>query len=359
MATLLKDMFNPQSLHDFALALKSVYKSFPVEKFMDSILNESWGDLALKARCRRISLSLGRYLPQEYQLALPLLERAVKGYSFAIFFPDFIEVYGQDEENWDLSIHALERNTEYWSSEFAVRAFIIKNEERMMRQMLLWSKHKNEHVRRLASEGCRPKLPWGKEIPQFRKDPTPILPILKQLKTDSSLYVRKSVANNLNDISKTHPDLVIKLAKEWYGNNKDTDWILKHGCRTLLKKGNSELLALFGYGDSHLIHVQDFTLEKASLLIGENLVFSFMISVTKPAKIRLEYAIDYVKANGKANKKIFKISEISLKQNQQKTYIKKHSFADVSVRRHYSGTHSITLIVNGLQQGKLDFELKV
>ncbi|AUA35951.1 DNA alkylation repair protein [Clostridioides difficile] len=359
MPELLKNMYNRESLYEVAVAIQSVYNSFKVDEFIKSTMDETWNNLELKARCRKISMSLGMYLPEDYKEALSILEKSVTGFYFAFFFPDFVEVYGQDEINWDLSISALERNTEYWSSEFAVRAFIIKDEERMMAQMRKWSKHKSEHVRRLASEGCRPQLPWGQAISKFKKDPTPVLPILEQLKTDTSTYVQKSVANNLNDISKTHPDLVISIAKDWYGKNKSTNWIVKHGCRTLLKKGNRDVLALFGYDDTTSINLQDFTLETTSISIGEDLTFSFNILAKKATKTRLEYGIDYMKSNGKRNRKIFKISEVSLKENEKKSYMKKHSFADVSVRRHYPGIHSITIIINGVEKGKLDFELGV
>lgn len=359
MPELLKNMYNRESLYEVAVVIQSVYNSFKVDEFIKSTMDETWNNLELKARCRKISMSLGMYLPEDYKEALSILEKSVTGFYFAFFFPDFVEVYGQDDINWDLSISALERNTEYWSSEFAVRAFIIKDEERMMAQMRKWSKHKNEHIRRLASEGCRPQLPWGQAISKFKKDPTPVLPILEQLKTDTSTYVQKSVANNLNDISKTHPDLVISIAKDWYGKNKSTNWIVKHGCRTLLKKGNRDVLALFGYDDTTSINIQDFTLETTSISIGENLTFSFKILAKKATKTRLEYGIDYMKSNGKRNRKIFKISEVSLKENEKKSYMKKHSFADVSVRRHYPGIHSITIIINGVEKGKLDFELGV
>ncbi|HBF9368969.1 TPA: DNA alkylation repair protein [Clostridioides difficile] len=359
MPELLKNMYNRESLYEVAVAIQSVYNSFKVDEFIKSTMDETWNNLELKARCRKISMSLGMYLPEDYKEALSILEKSVTGFYFAFFFPDFVEVYGQDDINWDLSISALERNTEYWSSEFAVRAFIIKDEERMMAQMRKWSKHKSEHVRRLASEGCRPQLPWGQAISKFKKDPTPVLPILEQLKTDTSTYVQKSVANNLNDISKTHPDLVISIAKDWYGKNKSTNWIVKHGCRTLLKKGNRDVLALFGYDDTTSINLQDFTLETTSISIGEDLTFSFNILAKKATKTRLEYGIDYMKSNGKRNRKIFKISEVSLKENEKKSYMKKHSFADVSVRRHYPGIHSITIIINGVEKGKLDFELGV
>ncbi|HEK8846652.1 TPA: DNA alkylation repair protein [Clostridioides difficile] len=359
MPELLKNMYNRESLYEVAVAIQSVYNSFKVDEFIKSTMDETWNNLELKARCRKISMSLGMYLPEDYKEALSILEKSVTGFYFAFFFPDFVEVYGQDDINWDLSISALERNTEYWSSEFAVRAFIIKDEERMMAQMRKWSKHKSEHVRRLASEGCRPQLPWGQAISKFKKDPTPVLPILEQLKTDTSTYVQKSVANNLNDISKTHPDLVISIAKDWYGKNKSTNWIVKHGCRTLLKKGNRDVLALFGYDDTTSINLQDFTLETTSISIGEDLTFSFKILAKKATKTRLEYGIDYMKSNGKRNRKIFKISEVSLKENEKKSYMKKHSFADVSVRKHYPGIHSIAIIINGIEKDKLDFELGI
>ncbi|AXU70650.1 TPA: DNA alkylation repair protein [Clostridioides difficile] len=359
MPELLKNMYNRESLYEVAVAIQSVYNSFKVDEFIKSTMDETWNNLELKARCRKISMSLGMYLPEDYKEALSILEKSVTGFYFAFFFPDFVEVYGQDDINWDLSISALERNTEYWSSEFAVRAFIIKDEERMMAQMCKWSKHKSEHVRRLASEGCRPQLPWGQAISKFKKDPTPVLPILEQLKTDTSTYVQKSVANNLNDISKTHPDLVISIAKDWYGKNKSTNWIVKHGCRTLLKKGNRDVLALFGYDDTTSINIQDFTLETTSISIGEDLTFSFNILAKKATKTRLEYGIDYIKSNGKRNRKIFKISEVSLKENEKKSYMKKHSFADVSVRKHYPGIHSIAIIINGIEKDKLDFELGI
>ena len=276
-----------------------------------------------------------------------------------MYFPDFVEVYGQDERHLELSIAALERYTPFSSSEFAVRPFIIKQEKRMMQQMAIWATHENEHVRRLASEGCRPALPWGQALPNFKKDPSPLINILEQLKVDPSLYVRKSVANNLNDISKTHPELVAKIARDWYGKHEHTDWIVKHGCRTLLKKGNREVLAIFGYHDASAVDIRDFALGTASIACGESLTFSFSVLAKETTKIRLEYAIDYVKASGKRNRKIFQISEILLKANQEKDYIKNHSFAALSTRKHFPGTHSITLIVNGTGRDTLDFELTV
>lgn len=364
MPELLKNRYyNYDSIHELASGIKAVYHAFQVDDFLDSVMDETWDGLELKARMRKISVNLGKYLPGDYEQALGIIDKVIAGYpadfnNFAFMcFPDFVEVFGQDECHWDLSIAALERYTPSSSSEFAVRPFIIKHEERMMQQMAAWARHDNEHVRRLASEGCRPSLPWGQALPNFKRDPSPVLNILEQLKADPSLYVRKSVANNLNDISKTHPDLVAKIAVDWYGKNRHTDWIVKHGCRTLLKKGSRDVLDIFGFSDADSVEVHAFSLTPSSVPIGADITFSFQIQAQNAAKVRLEYGIDYVKANGRRNRKIFQISEISLKENEKKSYIKTHSFANRSSRKHFPGTHSITLIVNGAERGTLDFEV--
>ena len=359
MSEPLKNNLNYDSIHEFALAVRSVYEPFQVDEFLNSTIDKNWDDLELKARGRQLTINIGKYLPNDYKVAIEILGKVSNVYEgWGLFsFPDFVEVFGQDEEKLDISIAALAGFTEKTSSELAVRPFIIKYEKRMMAQMFEWSKSENEHLRRLASEGCRPALPWGIALNNFKKDPSPVLPILEQLKTDSSLYVRKSVANNINDISKTHPNLVVKLAEEWHGKDERTDWIVKHGCRTLLKKGNRDVLAIFGYGDTDSVEVSGFALSSNSVSIGDVIAFSFSVYAENSTKIRLEYGVDYVKANGKRNRKIFQISESTLKKNERKAYTKKHSFADVSVRKHYVGVHSITLIVNGVERGTVDFEV--
>lgn len=358
----LKNSINGDTIHHDALIIKSVYNDFPVEEFVNETVDNSWDDLEMMARGRKITESLIKYLPSDYKKALSIIDKVVDDYAMDIqvmgmSFPNYVEIYGLDEAKFDLSVAALEKYTTYWSSEFSVRPFIIKYQSRMMSQMYKWSKHENEHVRRLSSEGCRPQLPWAQALKSFKEDPSPVLPILEQLKTDQSQYVRKSVANNLNDISKTHPQLVANLAKEWYGQNQDTDWIVKHGCRTLLKKGNRDVLAIFGYSDKG-IDVDGLSLDAYSISIGEDMVFSFTVKVKEDTKVRIEYGIDYVKANGKRNRKIFQISESMLKGDTPKDYSKKHSFANVSTRKHYPGTHSLTLIFNGVEKGTSDFELK-
>lgn len=362
MPDLIKNNYNLSLLNKLSLDIQTVYSSFQTADFIKSIMDETWNNLELKDRVYKISAVLGQYLPSDYGKAIHIIDQIVMNYGTWLsglggFFPGFVELYGQDEKNWDISMGALERYTPYASSEFAVRPFIMQQEERMMKQMYIWSQHENECVRRLASEGCRPALPWAPAITSFKKDPTPILPILEQLKNDSSLHVRKSVANNLNDISKTHPDLVIRLAKQWYKKSDYTDWIIKHGCRTLLKKGNNEALNIFGYSSNPTVNIEDFSLNPSSISIGDDITFTFSLSVKQPTKVRLEYGIDYVKSNGRRNRKIFQLSEITLKENQKKSYAKKHSFANLSTRKHYPGTHTIVFIVNGQERTSLDFQL--
>jgi len=363
MADLLKNMYNRETLTKLATDIHAIYSPFEIAEFINSILDETWDDLELKARGRKITLNLGKFLPQDYRAAIEIIDAVVANYGdwreggFCLYFPDFVEVYGQNEADWDVSMAALARYTSFASAEFAVRPFIINHEERMMAQMREWSKHESEDVRRLSSEGCRPALPWGQALNSFKKDPSPILPILEQLKTDPDVYVRKSVANNLNDISKTHPDLVAQNEKNWYGKNEYTDWIVKHGCRTLLKKGNRDVLAIFGFNNADEISVDEFALITTAVSIGSELEFSFSISVKESTKVRLEYGIDYVKANGKRNRKIFQISEVMLKNSEKKKYTKKHSFTDMSTRKHYPGVHAVTLVVNGAERGTLEFEV--
>ena len=222
-------------------------------------------------------------------------------------FQDFVEVYGRD--SFEISMMALEHFTIGSSSEFAIRQFILRYEDRTMKQILLWAESENEHIRQLASEGCRPRLPWAIALPVFKSDPTPVLEILECLKDDSSPYVRKSVANNLNDISKDNPLLVKKLTKEWIGVDTKRDALLKHGCRTLLKASDSEVLSLFSFTKPEHISLKNFT-HTQNVKMGEALEFSFeLCSSDNLGKLRIEFAIGFLRKNGKHNQKVFKISE--------------------------------------------------
>ena len=238
------------------------------------------------------------------------------------------------------------------------RPFILKNPKRAATWLKKQASHKSPDVRRFASEGCRPRLPWAIALPVFKNDPAMILPILERLKNDESEYVRKSVANNLNDISKDNPAQILRLAKQWHGQSPDTDWIVKHGCRTLLKAGNLQAMNLFGFTNSSQIKITKYKIETKKIKIGDSARFSFTLSVTgrQQIKVRLEYAVYYQKARNKISRKVFKISEFSCDPGKREIS-RNHSFVERSTRKHYGGKHEIALIINGVEKARAAFLL--
>jgi 3-methyladenine DNA glycosylase AlkC len=357
MAEELRNIYNASFIGELINEIKTEYKSFDGEKCLNHIFQEDWDQLALKERMRRITISLHSTLPKEYKTALEILYKVAPKFTGlrGIIFPDYVELYGLEE--WEESMKALAYFTPFSSSEFAVRPFLLKNQEHMIAQMLKWSLHPDEHVRRLASEGSRPRLPWGQSVPSIKANPEQTLPILNNLKEDDSLYVRKSVANHINDISYIHPELVLKIANEWYGKHKHTDWIIKHACRTLLKKGNQGALLLFGYKDDEALELTDFTISNDQITFGDCIHFSFTITSKKEMPIRVEYGIDYVKSKGHRTKKVFMISTLKMNSNESKYFSKTQSFKDLTTRKHYRGTHRLSIIINGQIKASKDFDL--
>ncbi|WP_457743768.1 DNA alkylation repair protein [Sulfurimonas sp.] len=346
MAKLLKDNYTPLYIQKLSDAIKSSFTAFDEKSFLNSIFDENWKELELKARMRHIALALDKYLPFSYPQQLDILKPiSKKFYSFeAMFFQDFVEVFGL--EDFENSMQALEVFTIDSSSEFAIRKFILKDEERTMQQIKIWTQSTNEQIRRLASESCRPRLPWAIALEKFKKDPTKVLEIIELLKNDKSKYVMKSVANNLNDISKEHPEIVIKFVKNNLNAAKELDWICKHAARTLLKKGDKTLLALFGFNEAKHINLTHLKYDK-KVNIGEDFTFSFQLQTKKElAKVRVEYAIEYLKSNGTYHKKVFMITQNEIKSSS-KNFCKKQSFKDMSTRKHYEGKHYFSIIVNG------------
>ncbi|OGU37251.1 MAG: hypothetical protein A2068_01490 [Ignavibacteria bacterium GWB2_35_6b] len=354
-----KNFFNKELVEKIADAIIKVHKDFSKKEFIKNVFDGDWESKELKERMRHISVSLNKTFQLPYLDSLKILTKIGGNFNgwAVITFIDFVEVFGLD--NYKESVEALGYFTQFSSSEFAVRPFIVKYPDKMMAQMLKWSKDKNHHLRRLSSEGCRPRLPWAMALPDFKKDPTPILPILENLKDDESEYVRKSVANNLNDISKDHPDLVLKIVNDWKGKSKNTDWILKHASRSLLKSGHTEALEVFGVSSKVKVDVTDFKIAKKKIKIGESNEFSFTVhsKEKKDTNLRLEYFVYYMKSNGKHSKKIFKISETKYSPGEKREITRKQSFADNSIRKHFPGEHKISIVCNGIEKASGTFVL--
>lgn len=360
MAEPLKNLFSKELVNSLASLIKKNYTKFNTQNFIDDVFDATWNNKELKQRMRHITVCLHKHIPLSYPEQLKILSAAAPNFKgfIAMFFPDFIEVYGLND--FDVSVKALEHFTQYSSSEFAVRPFIVKYPKQMLAQHKKWAQHKNHHVRRLASEGIRPRLPWAMALPEFKKDPKPILPILKLLKNDESEYVRKSVANCLNDISKDHPDILLQTVNKWKGNSKETDWIVKHASRGLLKQGNVDALKTFGLNDQVLAKVTQLKISKKTLKIGDE--FSFETSIQLLDKtahdIRVEYNIYFMKSNGKHAPKIFQIGTYLLNPKQEITIKRKHKFANLTTRKHYTGEHALAIVVNGKELAIQKFVLE-
>jgi 3-methyladenine DNA glycosylase AlkC len=366
MSNLLKDIYSPVFYDNFTNVVSNVIPAFDKAKFLKLIFDKNWENRELKDRMKHTSGVLKQFLPENFEKATDTIQNIItelRQQQFQetsvefMFFPHYIETFGLDHFN--TSIKTFEFVTQFTSCEFAVRPFIIKYKDKMINQMLRWSLHESHHVRRLASEGARPRLPWAIALPELKKNPTPILPILENLKTDSSEYVRRSVANNLNDISKDNPNIVISIAKQWKGCGKETEAIIKHGCRTLLKQGHPEILKYYGLNVSNKIQVKDFKILTPKVKIGGNLKFSFTLTNTEndAQTVRIEFAIYYLRKYGQHSKKVFKISERNIKQNEKIIFDKSQSFRVITTRKFYEGQQKLSIIINGQERQNAIFEL--
>lgn len=286
MAEPFKNMYNEQFFDRFTKDLKLVINDFDTCGFVSQVMDNEWENRELKQRCRHIATVLKKFLPADYKEAiakiLELLDhiearhpefREIDDNKFGLLLEygsildSYVEQYGLND--YETSVKAIEKITQFTSCEFVTHPFIIKYPDKMMKQMLVWSKHEHWGVRRLASEGCRPRLPWAMALPDLKKNPAPIIPILENLKNDPARFVRLSVANNLNDIAKDNPEIVIDLVKRWKGESKEVDWIIKHGCRTLLKQGNPEIMELFGFNAiGKNIDIENFQISESKLMLA-------------------------------------------------------------------------------------------
>ena len=377
MAELFKNIYNKHFFDGCAKALKCVLNDFDESLFLSQIFDSEWENREIKQRMRHSTTILKNFLPPDYPSAISKILELINHvretpYFWAIkqksdtqyglsleyaFLGDFVEQYGLND--FQTSVKAIEEITQFVSCEGPVRPFIIKYPKEMMAQMLLWSKHTNQWVRRLSSEGCRPRLPWCIAIPSLKENPLPIIPILENLKNDSSLFVRKSVANNLNDIAKDNPSVVLDLVKQWQGTSKNCDWIIKHGSRTLLKQGNVTLMEQFGFDTKSEVSIQNFEVLTPIVHIGKSLEFCFTLLNQNKTKtnIRLEYGLYYQKANGTLSKKVYKISEKEYAENSSTQIFRKQSFRQITTRKFHLGLHQVSIIVNGKEFEKYNFTL--
>ncbi|NRB38048.1 MAG: DNA alkylation repair protein [Pseudomonadales bacterium] len=365
---LLKNGLNAHAISRISGALKQVYPDFNVLAF-DAECISALPPLELKERVQHIITVMHAYLPDDFIETAALLDQiksvwdygeADDSYSVFAAWPviDYVGEYGLQHQ--EIALPLLAELTSLFSAEFALRFFIIEHTELSLNTLLNWAEHEDEHIRRLASEGCRPRLPWGIRLQQFCEDPTPILPILEKLKNDDSEYVRRSVANNLNDIAKDHPDIVIDVCRKWHKDaSKNTQWLIKHATRTLVKNGHPEVFPLLGFTEEPKVAVTNLRVNKTQLVMGESIEFDFELSSKAKVKQKMvvDYAIHYVKANGKTKAKVFKLKALSINAGDTLVLKKSQIFKTITTRKYYAGIHSIELLINGVAQASVDFEL--
>lgn len=366
MAEPLKNLYNDAFVSALADSIVTVHVEFDRETFRADVFNDEWDERELKARSHHIAACLRTHLPDDYEAAINILLPASQDARLADFtyplvvFSDFVEDFGL--EHWDVSVNAMETFTAVCTSEFAVRPFIEQDCERMMSQMLQWTQHPSEHVRRLAGEGCRPRLPWGGVLTMFVDDPAPIFPILEALKQDSSEYVRRSVANNLNDITKDHPQQVIDTLKQWHTiDTPDMQWVINHALRTLVKAGDSQALELLGYPQDVQVTIENLSLDPVTIQLGDTMTLSFDLQSKSDDEqnLMVDYIVHHVKANGTRTLKVFKLKKMSLAANEAQTITKQHSIRPISTRKYYAGVHRIEIQINGQVRAGIDFELQI
>lgn len=357
----LKEMFNYAFYERFAAAFQKVYDSFNERQFLKQVTT-GLEALSLNQRLRNTAVVVRQFLPADYKKAIHIMREVIPdlphGYT-TLVFPDFVGLYGK--QHFEVSIDALKYFTQFGSSEFAIREFLRMDLHRTMAVMNEWAEDENHHVRRLASEGCRPRLPWSFKLEEIVRKPAITRPVLEKLKADSHIYVRKSVANHLNDISKDHPSYVLDLVAGWNKKNAHTLWIIRHGCRTLIKKGNKNSMAVFDFEKNARVKIGNFKFDRETVKLNETLEFQFSIASLKAReqKLCVDYRIHYCKKSGDTVPKVFKLREIVLQPEETVKITKRQVFRDFTTRKHYSGIHCLEIIINGDVMIKRKFKLSV
>ncbi len=256
------------------------------------------------------------------------------------------------------ALAALKEMTKRFSSEFSVRPFFRDHPDLTLETAMSWAEDENVHVRRLASEGARPLLPWGIKLQRFVEDPSPLVPLLTKLRDDPEEYVRKSVANNLNDIAKDHPDLVAGLAKEWLkGADRSRERLVKQACRTLIKQGHPGVLKAFGFPPPDLAAV---TLDvPKAVKLGDTMDIALSFVANADQALLIDYVLHFMRANGKLSPKVFKWTELSVAKGETKTLTKAHSYKPVTTRKDYPGQQIVAVQINGQEVARQAFDFSL
>ncbi len=358
-APLLKDILGPQALATIADAGAAASPRFDRAAFLTAA-STGLDALSIMERVRHIADALVPALPTDYTAALPIIRATAPRLSHgfqAVAVTEYVARHGLDDI--DASLAALADLTRYGTAEFAIRPFLAQHPDHTLGAMLGWTRDTNEHVRRLASEGCRPRLPWAARVPALKADPTLGAPILEALKADPAVYVRKSVANHLNDIAKDRPDWLVERLATWSQDEPATRWIVRHALRTLIKAGDPRALALIGVGHGAAVTVRDFAVAPATVRLGEPIAITATLAsdAAEPQPLVVDYRVHYARPGGKTAAKVFKWKGLDIAAGETATLSIRQTIRDFSTRRHHAGRHKVELIVNGQVMATAAFDL--
>lgn len=365
---LMKDGLDAAAVERIADSLARVAPDFSRNRFVSDAI-DGLAPLELKSRVRHISAALNDHLPTDFEKASDILlslkanwipgEPGDSQGGFAAWpVIDYVGEYGLDHP--EIALPVLKELTSLFSAEFSIRPFIIRHFELTYRHLDQWCDDSDEHVRRLVSESTRPRLPWGQRLPQFIVEPSPVVQLLEKLKDDPEEYVRRSVANNLNDISKDHPDQVVALCRRWgEGAGADRQWIVRHALRTLVKSGHPEVFGLLGYTENPKLEVRSLNIFPKQIYLGEAVEFTFEIQSTgkQRQKVVIDYAVHHMKANGKTSPKVFKYRTVELGPGEGVQLVKHHAINPITTRKYYPGAHAVDILVNGQTYAREAFTL--
>lgn len=358
---LLKEIFNRERLNHIAKETAAVSPGFDTRRFM-KLATKDLETLSIMQRMRQVATSLHETLPGGFKKNVDVLFALAPrmNHSFAaISLSEYVALYG--ENDFERSMKALKFLTRFGSSEFAIRHFLVRDLEKTLAAMETWARDENEHVRRLASEGSRPRLPWSFQIKELLGNPEPVAPILDALKADPAIYVRKSVANHLNDITKDRPDWVLDRLSSWPRENAHTAWIIKQALRTLIKKGDAGALTLVGASGKAEVKVNRFEVAPRKIKLGDRIRIDAQITSTadEPQRLVIDYAVHYVKKKkSDAGRKVFKLKEIDLAPRAVLDLAINQTVRDFTTRKHHAGHHKVDLMINGAVLGTSGFDLK-
>lgn len=358
-APALKEIFAAETYRQIAREMTALYPRFDSARFLVLAL-AGLDELSLMQRLRRMTESLHATLPSNYRKALALLRQLaprIERSFVTLALSDYVGQYGLDD--FEFSMEALKFFTAFGSSEFAVREFLRRDLPRALAIMTEWARDEGEHVRRLASEGSRPRLPWSFRLEALVADPSPTTPILERLRDDPSLYVRKSVGNHLNDIAKDHPAWVMDRLESWPLDQPRTAWIAKRALRTLIKQGDRRALSIIGAGAKPQVHLHDVALHPRTIKLGSRTTLTFRLEsrATKPQRLVVDYIVHYVKKSGATSAKVFKLKELTLPPGASITFSRALHIRDFTTRVHHPGRHEVAIAVNGERLARTHFEL--